>query len=159
MVSLFFTASVLNNVALGYQIPMPFHIIFRSGGLIVSMVLGVVVLKKRYSIREVVGVVMVTLGVVISTLSSAKTSASTATSTPLLNSKNANLFSLLPAGMGNVPDFFVGVACLLVALVLSSFLGLYQQITYEKYGKQWREGMLLISSSHSTILSLTNGSH
>ncbi|CAG8483986.1 10469_t:CDS:2 [Ambispora gerdemannii] len=40
LVAMFFTVSVLNNIALGFRISVPLHIIFRSGSLIVSMLLG-----------------------------------------------------------------------------------------------------------------------
>ena len=46
-VALFYAVSLLNNMAFGYQIPMPVHIIFRSGGLIVSMLLGYLIVGKR----------------------------------------------------------------------------------------------------------------
>src|ERR1700685_2565024 len=46
-VSLFYVVSLLNNAAFGYQIPMPVHIIFRSGGLIVGMILGRIIVGKR----------------------------------------------------------------------------------------------------------------
>jgi UDP-xylose/UDP-N-acetylglucosamine transporter B4 len=39
--------SSLNNIALGYNISMPLHIIFRSGGLIANMIMGAIILKKR----------------------------------------------------------------------------------------------------------------
>ena len=46
-VSLFYAISLLNNRAFGYKIPMPVHIIFRSGGLVVSMVMGWAFAGKR----------------------------------------------------------------------------------------------------------------
>lgn len=46
-VALFYFISLLNNAAFGYRIPMAVHIIFRSGGLIISMVLGWLVVGKR----------------------------------------------------------------------------------------------------------------
>lgn len=46
-VALFYLISLLNNAAFGYRIPMAVHIIFRSGGLIISMVLGWLVVGKR----------------------------------------------------------------------------------------------------------------
>lgn len=49
LVTVFFIVSLLNNLALGYNISMPLHIIFRSGGLIVNMILGALILKKRYT--------------------------------------------------------------------------------------------------------------
>lgn len=47
LVTIFFIVSVLNNLALGFNISVPLHIIFRSGGLIVNMILGALILKKR----------------------------------------------------------------------------------------------------------------
>ncbi|CAI2178014.1 16687_t:CDS:2, partial [Funneliformis geosporum] len=124
MVILFFTVSVLNNIALGYRISVPLHIIFRSGGLIVSMILGWAVAKKRYSLKQVISVVMVTLGVACATISSAN-----------LNQKedinNARSTS----------DYVFGISLLSIALILSCFMGLYQEFTYVKYGSNWREGL------------------
>lgn len=39
-VVLFFSTNLLNNVAFAFHVPMPVHIIFRSGGLVVNMILG-----------------------------------------------------------------------------------------------------------------------
>lgn len=47
-VVLFYGISMLNNWAFAYNIPMPVHIIFRSGGLVVSMLFGWLISKKRY---------------------------------------------------------------------------------------------------------------
>lgn len=46
-VVLFCLLSILNNKAFSYLVPMPVHIIFRSGGLIISMLMGHVFLNKR----------------------------------------------------------------------------------------------------------------
>lgn len=34
-----------------------------------------------------------------------------------------------------------GIAILVVAMILSALMGLLQELTYKKYGKQWREGL------------------
>lgn len=47
-VVLFYFVSLLNNAAFAYRIPMAVHIIFRSGGLVVSMFIGWLVSNKRY---------------------------------------------------------------------------------------------------------------
>ena len=47
-VVLFYVLSSLNNAAFAYNIPMTVHIIFRSGGLVVSMAMGFLIMKKRY---------------------------------------------------------------------------------------------------------------
>ena len=46
-VALFYAVSLLNGRAFAYRIPMPVHIIFRSGGLVVSMLMGWAVAGKR----------------------------------------------------------------------------------------------------------------
>lgn len=45
-VGLFYFLSLLNNLAFSYDIPMPVHIIFRSGGLVISMLLGWLISRK-----------------------------------------------------------------------------------------------------------------
>jgi len=49
-VALFYFISLLNNAAFAYHIPMAVHIIFRSGGLMISLLLGWLVSKKRFEI-------------------------------------------------------------------------------------------------------------
>ncbi|KAI9477788.1 MAG: UAA transporter [Benjaminiella poitrasii] len=121
LVIMFFIVSLLNNLALGYNISVPLHIIFRSGGLIVNMILGALILKKRYSLGQIVGVLFVTAGVVWATLDNASSS----------HESNS----------GNTTEFLTGIFLLLVAMILSAGMGLFQEVTYRKYGKQWREGL------------------
>ena len=47
-VVLFFITSLLNNAAFGYNVPMSVHIIFRSGGLVVNMLMGWLIDGRRY---------------------------------------------------------------------------------------------------------------
>ncbi|KAG0191928.1 golgi uridine diphosphate-N- acetylglucosamine transporter [Apophysomyces sp. BC1034] len=122
LVLLFFVVSVLNNLALGYHISVPLHIIFRSGGLIVNMIMGAVIMGKRYSVGQVSGVLLVTLGVILATLGDASTS-------------NA------VSDEGSASEFFTGISILVVAMILSAGMGLFQEVTYREYGKQWREGL------------------
>ena len=46
-VLLFYAISTLNNAAFAYHIPISVHIVFRSGGLVISMILGWLVAGKR----------------------------------------------------------------------------------------------------------------
>lgn len=52
-VALFFVLSTLNNAAFAYDIPMTVHIVFRSGGMIVNMILGWILMRKRLVIATV----------------------------------------------------------------------------------------------------------
>ncbi|KAG2014087.1 UDP-N-acetylglucosamine transporter [Coprinopsis cinerea AmutBmut pab1-1] len=117
-VSLFYILSLLNNAAFAYRIPMPVHIIFRSGGLVVSMLLGIVISKKRYNFTQVFAVLLVTAGVILTTLSASqpnKPSTSSAPSDPYA--------------------YLTGISLLSLALLFGGFLGLLQDWTYTKYGR------------------------
>lgn len=46
-VVLYASTSLLNNVAFAFDVPMPVHIIFRSGGLVVNMLMGWLIRGKR----------------------------------------------------------------------------------------------------------------
>ncbi|CAO3689461.1 unnamed protein product [Rhizopus stolonifer] len=121
LVTIFFIVSLLNNIALGYNISVPLHIIFRSGGLITNMIMGALILGKRYSAGQIFGVIFVTAGVIWATLD---------------NGSNHN-----QDNAGSTSEFVTGILLLLIAMVLSACMGLFQEVTYKKYGKQWREGL------------------
>ncbi|KAJ3040088.1 hypothetical protein HDV00_011412 [Rhizophlyctis rosea] len=125
MVALFWSVSVLNNHALGYRISMPLHIIFRSGSLLVSMVISWAFFGKSFSSQQISGVILVTIGVILSTYSSATSASKSSPGSPHT--------SLL--------EWLTGISLLTLALILASFLGQLQQWTYSKYGKHWREGL------------------
>ncbi|KAG0738775.1 hypothetical protein G6F57_007064 [Rhizopus arrhizus] len=93
----------------------------KSGGLIVNMIMGAIILGKRYSVGQIVGVVLVTAGVIWATLDNAS------------NTTESN--------SGSTADFIIGITLLIIAMVLSAGMGLFQEVTYKKYGKQWREGL------------------
>lgn len=50
-VVLYSTISLLNNAAFAYKIPMSVHIIFRSGGLVVNLVMGHL-MGKQYVLSQ-----------------------------------------------------------------------------------------------------------
>ncbi|KAG9306868.1 hypothetical protein G9A89_002537 [Geosiphon pyriformis] len=122
LVVMFFTVSVLNNIALGFKITVPLHIIFRSGGLIVSMIMGWAFMHKRYTATQVSAVVLVTVGVFSATFFTSNS-----------NGKAANSAS--------TADYIIGISLLSIALILSCVMGLYQEQTYATYGSDWREGL------------------
>ncbi|PFH46058.1 hypothetical protein AMATHDRAFT_77830 [Amanita thiersii Skay4041] len=119
-VALFYLISLLNNVAFAYRIPMSVHIIFRSGGLIISMVLGWLV-GKRYTLAQALSVLLVTTGVVLTTMSA---SASVSRTTASDSSSFVDLYT-----------YATGISILVFALILSGILGLVQDWTYSQYGR------------------------
>ncbi|KAI0819661.1 UAA transporter [Trametes gibbosa] len=116
------SGSLLNNWVFAYSVPLTVQIVFRSAGLAVSMLLGYLVLHKRYSLAQVAAVAFVSAGVVLATLS--RPSA--------------------PKTAGDPPDigrYSIGVFMLTVSLVLTGVLGVLQERTYTKYGPHWKEGV------------------
>ncbi|PCH41556.1 UAA transporter [Wolfiporia cocos MD-104 SS10] len=123
-VLLFYCLSLLNNAAFAYAIPMAVHIIFRSGGLVVSMILNALLLRRRYNITQIASVVLVTLGVILTTLSASG-------SKPRSSSSES--------GTSTARDplaYATGIAILTAALVLGGFLGIVQDRTYARYTRK-----------------------
>ncbi|KAI0763779.1 UAA transporter family-domain-containing protein [Trametes elegans] len=116
------SGSLLNNWVFAFSVPLTVQIVFRSAGLAVSMLMGYLVLKKRYSIAQITAVAFVSAGVVLATLSRPST----------------------PKSSDSPPDigrYTIGVAMLTVSLVLTGILGVLQERTYTKYGPHWKEGV------------------
>ncbi|KAG6903281.1 hypothetical protein C0995_000176 [Termitomyces sp. Mi166 len=136
------TGTLFNNWAFAYSVPLTLLIVFRSAGLAVSMLFGIVFLKKRYSIMQITSVMTVTVGVVLATLSKPKAT-STSTKSTIQTSED-------------MQKYLIGVTMLVTSLFLTAFLGMLQEKTYKKYGPCWKEGVFYTQvSSVSTNLVLT----
>ncbi|KAJ3360162.1 hypothetical protein GGF32_008627 [Allomyces javanicus] len=126
----FTLVNVMNNLALAYKVPMPVHIVFRSGSLMVTMAINVLVARRRYPLRAVMAVFFVSVGVMLTVIMAQprSTTASSATS---------------------VSHYTIGILLMSGALVLSGFMGLYQERIYHEYGRHWEEGLFY---SHALAL-------
>ncbi|KAI8984956.1 UAA transporter family-domain-containing protein, partial [Trametes punicea] len=132
-VALFYGVSLLNNAAFAYAIPMPVHIVFRSGGLVVSMLMGWLLAGKRYNVTQVLSVLLVTAGVVLTTLSASTPTRDKSASPSASASEGA-----ADPGVGDMLAserwrYATGIALLTLALVLSGLLGIAQDWTYARY--------------------------
>ncbi|XP_006618624.1 UDP-xylose and UDP-N-acetylglucosamine transporter [Apis laboriosa] len=132
LVTMFFVANVCNNYAFDFNIPMPLHMIFRAGSLIANMIMGIIILKKKYIFSKYLSVFMITLGIAICTIVSGK-----------------EIKSLQPKNIEQIPttpwdDFFwwiLGISLLTIALFVSARMGIYQEVLHKKYGKNAREAL------------------
>ncbi|KAH9853968.1 UAA transporter family-domain-containing protein, partial [Lenzites betulinus] len=135
-VALFYALSLLNNAAFAYGIPMAVQIIFRSGGLVVSMLMGWLLAGKRYNTTQILSVLLVTAGVALTTFSAA-TPKKTAPPSPNSSSSAKGPDSGEEesfAGMSREQwRYATGIALLTLALVLSGLLGIVQDWTYARY--------------------------
>ena len=102
----------------------------------VGMVLGMILMKKRYSKSQIFAVTIVTIGVIYATTSAKASSPQ--------KSKPQDFTA-------NAGDYAIGVFMLTVALVISSLMGLLQEATYQKYGAEWREGLFYSVSERRLV--------
>ncbi|KAL4241300.1 hypothetical protein ABKN59_000068 [Abortiporus biennis] len=119
-VILFYVVSLLNNAAFAYNIPMAVHIIFRSGGMVVSMILGRLLLHRRYNLMQIASVALVSIGILLTTLSA---------SNPARCIPGEKLLST------DYKTYGTGIFLLTVALILSGFLGIAQDRMFTTYGR------------------------
>lgn len=127
----FFLVSVSNNYALRFNISMPLHMIFKSGSLIANMVLGILILKKKYTLSKYLSVLLITIGIAVCTIASAKQTEE------LKNNEKSNS----DQHSSILFDWPVGIALLTFSLFASARMGIFQETLAKIYGKNPRESM------------------
>ncbi|XP_037925751.1 UDP-xylose and UDP-N-acetylglucosamine transporter [Hermetia illucens] len=135
LVLMFFVSSVCNNYAFDFNIPMPLHMIFRAGSLIANMIMGILILKKRYELSKYVSVLMITAGIVICTIVSGS---------DVQDTSNPDIRKPQGTEKSQFSVFFwwtLGITLLTVALFISARMGIYQEVLYKRYGKHPREAL------------------
>lgn len=142
LICMYFIASVCNNYAFDFNIPMPLHMIFRSGSLLTNMIMGIIILRKRYALSKYVAVVMITIGIIICMFESSHTVNKIAAHTtadelseeePTTGASDAALF-----------QWTIGIGLLTFALFVSARMGIYQERLYARFGKHPREALFVI---------------
>ena len=129
LVIMYFLVSVSNNYALNFNIPMPLHMIFRAGSLMANMMMGIVLLGKRYSLTKYLSVLMITLGITVCTIMSAKSS-------PKIDSSKTDSENATQAEEDKF-WLIIGISLLTFALFMSARMGIYQEVNqiFMKYRK------------------------
>lgn len=89
---------------------------------------------------QIVGVLFVTAGVIWATLDNASAHNNVRRRSSI-SIFFWDLTVLSQNNPGSTTEFVTGILLLLVAMILSAGMGLFQEVTYKKYGKQWREGL------------------
>ncbi|XP_064488059.1 UDP-xylose and UDP-N-acetylglucosamine transporter-like [Ornithodoros turicata] len=127
LVVMHFLVSVTNNKALSYDISMPLHMIFKSGSLIATMLLGIMLLGRRYPVSKYIAVFMITAGIIVCTYASVKGDHK---QKEQVEPENGTFYNKL-----------IGVSLLSFALLLSARLGIYQENLSTRFGKHPRESL------------------
>ncbi|KAF7638177.1 hypothetical protein Mgra_00002404 [Meloidogyne graminicola] len=128
----FFACNVINNQALNFHVPVPLHIIFRSGSLLTSLLMNRILLGRKYSINKYISVIAITIGICLCTLATSR-----------IEKKSDSLLSPKQAEK-HYREWLIGVFMLTTALLISSFLAICQERMYKIYGKYPREAMFYI---------------
>ncbi|EFA78126.1 palmitoyl-protein thioesterase 1 [Heterostelium album PN500] len=121
MVSIFFIVSILNNWALSFNIALPFHMIFRSSSLLSTVVISMLYFKKEFTMKQIISLLMVTIGITMATLSSVP--------------EHKKKITFEETDTASIITFIIGITMLTIAMFLSSVLGLIQENTYKDHGK------------------------
>ncbi len=146
IVVLFFTVSIMNNLAFGMNISVPLHIIFRSGGAVMTTIVGFL-WGKRYTRKQVFATLILTIGVTLATFasSSSSSSSSSSNSTTITSNENQNQNDsdkiIEEDAFKEMFKFYCGIATLSIAGILMSIMALFVEKTYAIYGKHWRENL------------------
>ncbi|XP_001358298.3 UDP-xylose and UDP-N-acetylglucosamine transporter [Drosophila pseudoobscura] len=128
LVAMFFLTSVCNNYVFEFKVSMTLHMIIRGGSLISNMCLGTIILKKRYRLRQYISVVMISVGIFICTYFSSR-------ELPGHSDGESG------ATEADVWRWLVGVTLLVLALFVSSYMGITQELLYRRHGKCAREAL------------------
>ncbi|WRT69607.1 uncharacterized protein IL334_006596 [Kwoniella shivajii] len=140
-VILFLAVSLMNNYAFGLKIPVTVHIIFRSGGLCISMLVGWLFAKRRYSVGQMFAALLITSGIVLATASAPRRrSVPSSSPSAQVSAQSANTAHTSPWIPEHL-EYFAGVGLLAFAMFVSAFLGLWQEQTYRMYGREWKEAL------------------
>lgn len=144
---MFYSINMLNNWAFAFQISVPVHIILRSFGSVTTMLAGWLLAGKTYSRLQVVSVGVLTLGVGVSAWADAVGKVCPSPSPDFPNIKLSKHHALLQGKDVSAKTetssstFAIGLSILLLAQLLSAYMGVYVQETYAKYGASWTENL------------------
>lgn len=144
---LFLGGNWLNNYAFSFSgVTVPCHIVFKSLNVLINLVLGSIILKKRYSFLQVLLCVLITLGCIvalvykdhdISILDYYNLKSS------IVKLLNKDQILQVSTDLKASSDFVIGISVLLVSSIMASLLQIYNCQIYDQYDKDcWKEVMV-----------------
>lgn len=128
--------------------------LYRAGSLITNLLMGYALFGTTYSKQKILGVVIVSVGIYMSTTASLPASSTVSTCTL------CDIWSSLYNNDGIESQFLLGIVILTVTVLMASGLSCYQDQVFKKYGKEPLEALFwthtlslpLFSVASSTIL-------
>lgn len=128
--SIFTLVSLLNNLALEYNVPLPLHIVIRSSSLPTSLIMSYLLTGKKTRLARIVSVIFVSIGILSYTYISMSEN-----ELPDLN--NFQYYDLSQRQV-------YGILLLMLTIVLFGVVSLIQEKIYSRWGKHWKEGLLYL---------------
>ena len=108
-----------------------------------NMVMGMLLLNRRYTPTKYLSVIMITIGIATCTIMSAKSvkghdgkNSSNSTMAEDRSEQEEDLES-----SNEMFQWCIGISMLTFALFLSARMGIYQEVIYKKYGKHPKEAL------------------
>ncbi|VBB27303.1 unnamed protein product [Acanthocheilonema viteae] len=127
----FFVVNVSNNLALRYDVSIPLFIIFHSGTLLANVLLGFCLRNRIYSWGKLLSIVFISAGVILFTLADHFSK----------HSKEEDEKSVQPLSIFHSCS---GIFLLVLAALLSAYLGICQEDLHCTYGNHSQEAMFFI---------------
>lgn len=144
---LFLGGNWLNNFAFSYSgVTIPCHIIFKSLNVLINLVLGYIILKKKYSASQVSLCVLITIGCILALVF--KDNDISIKDYYGYKSSIMNLFYQKQSLIGHSyfsynSEFIHGICVLLTSSIMASLLQIYNCKIYQEHGKDcWKEVMI-----------------
>ena len=113
--------STFSSLILIFQVDMPTVVIIRSGSLVANMIVSIIAFRRHYTLSKYLSVATVTLGVLISTTTTAKLKSS--------------------GESGDINTWFIGLLMLGYGLFGSATTGVFQEKLFAKFGKHPKEAL------------------
>ncbi|ODV87694.1 hypothetical protein CANARDRAFT_180809, partial [[Candida] arabinofermentans NRRL YB-2248] len=122
---IFFISSFLNNYVIQLNVSIPIHIILRSLSTPITMILGWGYWNKVYKLHQIIGALLLSIGIASFTLSTVTTTNTTTNTTT-----TTNTYSI------------IGCLILVISTILSSIIGLFNESSFKRYGfVDWRDNL------------------
>lgn len=124
--ALWVSMSVLANVAFSFNISVPIHTLFRSCNVIASVLLGYVLFGQHYSVKQLVCVFFITVGIFLGSVGDAKQFVGC----PNCDGPGASTATVSDEGFMR---WSIGIALLIFVQMLQGFLGHTQAVLYKRH--------------------------
>lgn len=108
------------------------------------MLLGILLLKKRYCLREYLSIIMISAGIFICTMASSNHIKSAKEQTGNLTNVSTHSNESTAHELIEYARWLTGIVMLSVALLLSASMGIIQETLYKTYGKHPSEALYYI---------------